>query len=64
MDNLSVIRGPYIKKSLQDSMKSIKITTKRKSRIGFIENQILKIKASKNKVFVLTAIATLMVFVK
>jgi hypothetical protein len=64
MNNLSVIRGPYIKKSLQDSMKSIKITTKRKSRIGFIENQILKIKASKNKVFVLTAIATLMVFVK
>jgi len=64
MDNLSVIRGPYIKKSLQDSMKSIKITTKRKSRIGFIESQILKIKASKNKVFVLTVIATLMVFVK
>jgi hypothetical protein len=64
MNNLSVIRGPYIKKSLQDSMKSIKITTKRKSRIGFIESQILKIKASKNKVFVFTVIATLMVFVK
>ncbi len=64
MDNLSVIRGPYIKKLLQDSMKSIKFTTKRKTRIGFMESQILKIKASKNKVFVLTVIATLMVFVK
>ncbi|MDH3489132.1 MAG: hypothetical protein OEL56_01645 [Nitrosopumilus sp.] len=41
-------------------MKTIKITTK----TSFIENQTLKFKASKNKVFVLTMIATLMVFVK
>lgn len=45
-------------------MNATKFTTKRKSRIGFMESQILKFKASKNKVFVLTAIATLMVFVK
>lgn len=64
MDNLSVIRGPYIKKSPKYIMKTIKFTTKRKSGRDFIESQILKVKASKNKVFVLTAIATLMVFVK
>ena len=34
------------------------------STTSFIESQILKFKASKNKVFVLTAIATVMVFVK
>jgi hypothetical protein len=31
---------------------------------NFIESQILKLKASKNKVFVLTTIATLVVFLK
>jgi len=41
-------------------MKTIKFTTK----TSFIENQTLKVKASKNKAFVLTMIATLMVFVK
>jgi hypothetical protein len=34
------------------------------SKANFLENQVLKIKASKNKVFILTAIATVMVFVK
>ncbi|BDQ31038.1 MAG: hypothetical protein K5798_09235 [Nitrosopumilus sp.] len=39
--------------------------TKRQSSKGnFLENQILKFKASKNKVFILTAIATIMVVVK
>lgn len=41
-----------------------KLTTMCKPKAGFIESQILKFKASKNKVFVLTMIATLMVFVK
>jgi len=34
------------------------------SKTNFLENQVLKIKASKNKVFILTAIATVVVFVK
>ncbi|MDH3339648.1 MAG: hypothetical protein OEL84_00020 [Nitrosopumilus sp.] len=41
-------------------MKPIKFTTK-SSLMG---NQIVKFKAAKNKVFVLTTIATLMEFVK
>ena len=49
-------------------MKTTKLTTKHtttgKPKAGFIESQILRFKASKNKVFVLTVIATLMVFVK
>ncbi|WP_016939355.1 MULTISPECIES: hypothetical protein [Nitrosopumilus] len=49
-------------------MKTTIISTKKqtrcKSKTGFIESQILRFKASKNKVFVLTMIATLMVFVK
>ncbi|MGH1568126.1 MAG: hypothetical protein ACRBBZ_02850 [Nitrosopumilus sp.] len=43
---------------------SKKHTTICKPKAGFIESQILRFKASKNKVFVLTVIATLMVFVK
>jgi len=34
------------------------------SKANFLQNQVLKFKASKNKVFILTAIATVMVFVK
>jgi len=49
-------------------MKTTIITKKHtaigKPKAGFIESQILKFKASKNKVFVLTVIATLVVFVK
>ncbi|MFB5636592.1 MAG: hypothetical protein ACE5RB_08180 [Nitrosopumilus sp.] len=49
-------------------MKATKFTTKHtticKPKAGFIESQILRFKASKNKVFVLTVIASLMVFVK
>jgi len=45
-------------------MKTTKITTKDTTKTSFIESQILKFKASKNKVFVLTAIATVMVLVK
>ncbi|MFB5624549.1 MAG: hypothetical protein ACE5RP_06535 [Nitrosopumilus sp.] len=49
-------------------MKATKFTTKYtticKPKAGFIESQILRFKASKNKVFVLTVIASLMVFVK
>ena len=41
-----------------------KTTKKHSSKANFLENQILKFKASKNKVFILTAIATVMVFVK
>jgi hypothetical protein len=41
-----------------------KNTKKHSSKANFLENQILKFKASKNKVFVLTAIATVMVLVK
>lgn len=63
MDDLSVLRGPYIKNSPLYSMKTTKFTTKH-TTTSFIESQILKFKASKNKVFVLTAIATVMVFVK
>jgi len=37
---------------------------KQSSKVNFLQNQILKFKASKNKVFVLTAIATVMVFIK
>jgi len=44
-------------------MKTTKFT-KKHTTTSFIESQILKFKASKNKVFVLTAIATVMVFVK
>lgn len=43
---------------------STKYTTTCKPKTGFLESQILRFKASKNKVFVLTVIATLMVFVK
>jgi len=39
-------------------------TTKVIQKTGFLENQILRFKASKNRVFVLTVVATLMVFVK
>jgi hypothetical protein len=39
-------------------------TKKHSSKANFLENQILKLRASKNKVFILTAIATVMVFVK
>jgi hypothetical protein len=35
-----------------------------KEKGNFLESQILKLKASKNKVFVLTTIATLVVFLK
>ncbi|MCV0430002.1 hypothetical protein [Nitrosopumilus sp.] len=49
-------------------MKTTKITTNNpticKPETGFIESQILKLKASKNKVFVLSMIATLVVFIK
>jgi hypothetical protein len=43
------------------------ITTKFTTKItkpSFLETQFLKLKASKNKAFVLTMIATLVVFVK
>jgi hypothetical protein len=43
---------------------STKYPTMCKPKAGFIESQILRFRASKNKVFVLTVIATLMVFVK
>ncbi len=68
IDDLSVLRDSYINNSPLYSMKATKFTTKHtticKSKVGFIESQILRFKASKNKVFVLTVIATLMVFVK
>ncbi|MDH5430379.1 MAG: hypothetical protein OEW78_00650 [Nitrosopumilus sp.] len=41
-----------------------KYTTTCKPKTGFKEGLILKFKASKNKVFVLTVIATLVVFIK
>jgi hypothetical protein len=45
-------------------MKTTKFTTKHTTTTSFIESQILRFRASKNKVFVLTVIATAMVFVK
>jgi len=45
-------------------MIATKITTKTITKPSFLETQFLKLKASKNKAFVLTMIATLVVFVK
>jgi hypothetical protein len=44
-------------------MIATKFTTKT-TKPSFLETQFLKLKASKNKAFVLTVIATLVVFVK
>lgn len=45
-------------------MIATKFTTKNTTNPSFLETQFLKLKASKNKAFVLTMIATLVVFVK
>ena len=63
MDDLSVLRGAYIKNSLSYNMMATKIITKT-TKPSFFETQFLKLKASKNKAFVLAMIATLVVFIK